>query len=139
MRKLGGMLMAVLLLTGCAAATPTATVPKSAEPTVEPTNDALTFCDTLVKELPNYASFVLDAAGGSVDAAEAQRLIDWADRVESQAPRDAVGVTALLGPLRTIEEVINAGGGDLTLTTTDYKAANLALLEYCSAAKTAAG
>lgn len=118
MKKLGALIGAGLLLTGCTA------------PTAEPAGAA--FCDTLTDELDAYVSFVFDTASGSVDVVEAERLITWADDLESQTPEDAgADVVALLGPIREIEAVIDAGGGSLEFTTTDYKVANIALLDYC--------
>jgi hypothetical protein len=129
---------ATLLVTGCGSGGAT---PVIQTPTPTPTvNAAHAFCGKLLDEVSAYASFILDSASGSVDVPEARRLIIWADDLEAVTPSDAnAGVKDLLEPLRSIEDVIAAGGGSLNFSTAAYKAANLSLVDYCAEAGYSAG
>jgi len=129
-------LLMLIGLTGCAvsgaesapepSSTPEATPSATAE--AEPT--ALKMCEVMGEKFLEYPDYVLALLDG--DTTDHSEYVEWANRLTDSAPADARTIVAkFTDPVFQVESVMQAGVGELTLTTTDYKAGTLEIMEYC--------
>lgn len=124
----------VLLLTGCAS-TPESAPPTTAAAASTPTpsaDPALKMCELLNERMLEYPDYVTAVMGGEYDQIQHRKFVEWADNLTNAAPANAAStVTDYVSPIRQIEEVVLAGGGELVLSTDSFKTGALEILEYC--------
>lgn len=121
-------------LVSCAAPesapTPTPSPTSTAEESTAPPATALGMCEVMGEkflEYPDYVTALLDG-----DASAHAEYLAWADRLTAAAPTDAKTVVAkFTDPIYQVETVMQQGGGELTLSTVDYKEGTLEIVEYC--------
>lgn len=122
-------------LTGCT--TPSATT--APEPISTPSvtakaePSALKMCELMGEKFLEYPNHVLALLDG--DTTNHAEYVEWAKSLTESAPVDAQTIVAkFTDPVFQVESVVQAGGGELTLTTADYKAGTLEIMEYCTEA-----
>ncbi len=141
MKRAALALALALALTGCASSPaaeedrPTTTPAAEEEkhtPTPTAKADALLMCELMSQKLIGYPGYVLAIANGEFDQATHGAYYAWAEEMKAVAPAAAnVPLAKFTDPIYQVQEVVEAGGGSLTFSTDDYKAGNLAILEYC--------
>lgn len=125
-----------LVLTGCTANAPTPSASPTPTAASEPSQPAaeektaLGLCQVMGEKFLEYPSYVLAVMDG--DISTHSDFLAWADRLTDAAPADARAIVAkYTDPIYQVDEVVQAGGGSLTLKTDNYKSGNLELMEYC--------
>lgn len=130
-----------LSVAGCAAPEVAQTPTPAAEPSTTPTPSeaaeaaptALGMCEIMGEKFLAYPDYVLALMDG--DTSDHPVYLEWANALTEAAPGDARTIVAkFTDPVFQVENVIQAGGGALTLTTDDYKAGTMEIMEYCVAA-----
>jgi len=131
MRKIALTAVALLVLTGCATTAPDV-VPE--EPTAPiDTADTMAFCEKFVDSLSDYASFLGDISTADINESVYKIQLSRMEAMEEVAPADAQGMLEQYAdPIYQIKEVVEAGGGELTINTNAYKTANVELIAYCA-------
>lgn len=127
MKNLWPIAAIAIMLAGCSSAPdPVATTEPEG-----PSSANQVYCDTYSKKMQEYADY-LAGIGAEMSGAEARAWITWADGLDSVTPDDAAQITAdYLSPIRQIEEVLNAGGGNLNLQLTSFKTSTTKIMQYC--------
>lgn len=125
-------------LSGCVspdAESPASPAPESSAgpvPTALPSEGAtaLGMCEVMGEKFLEYPNYVLALLDG--DTTQHAEYVEWANRLVDSAPGDARTIVAkFTDPVFQVENVMQAGGGELTLTTDDYKAGTIEIMEYC--------
>lgn len=137
-------LAAAFLLTGCSAPADTtaesapsktaAAVTESTTPEPEVEHpEGWEFCDTLVKGMDEYATYVLNTGNGQFESAAHGAMRTYTAQLEAKAPEAmAALVTDFASPYEQINAAVAAGGGSLTLDNASYKASVLPLMTFCN-------
>lgn len=124
-KRLVAVAAVALALSGCTAAEPANTEPES-------TVDAAAFCETFGDGLVAYTDFIA-GIGASLDVDEWRRQMSHVEELETLVPDDArVSLAKFADPAYQIKKVVDAGGGDLTINTNDFKIGVAETAAYCS-------
>lgn len=89
-------------------------------------------CGLLNERYLEYPDYVTAVMNGQYDQIQHRKLVEWADSLTATAsPAVAPAVADYVSPIRQIEKVVLAGGGDMVLSTESFKTGALDVLDYC--------
>lgn len=137
MKKYALLVPLLFLLAGCSANVDSERSEDSASarsetPSPTPTPDVAAYCAAFYESQEDYVDFVLAAGDGDVDLPTYESLMDSQAELETLAPLQAQGMTSDYGlPLYEIADVVEAGGGDVNLSSGVFRDAAVEILEYC--------
>lgn len=96
------------------------------------TPSALALCGAAGQKLTDYPTYVLDISKGKFDPTTHREYLEWADEMSDLAPADATVIVAkYTDPIYRVQEVVEAGGGELNFSSADFKDGSLKIMAYC--------